>query len=118
MLGHLGSSCTSAACWRRLHSPPAIPCCVSCAAGRDDLKLVSVSVNGTPLTPEQYVVAPKSLTIPAASLPAGEFDLAIVTELKPQDNSLLEGLYKSGGNYCTQVGQGIQAEADGGGVGS
>jgi hypothetical protein len=27
----------------------------------------------------------------------------VTTELKPQDNSLLEGLYKSGGNYCTQV---------------
>jgi len=27
----------------------------------------------------------------------------VTTALKPQDNSLLEGLYKSGGNYCTQV---------------
>jgi hypothetical protein len=29
--------------------------------------------------------------------------LKVTTALKPQDNSLLEGLYKSGGNYCTQV---------------
>lgn len=28
----------------------------------------------------------------------------IVTAIKPQDNSLLEGLYKSGGMFCTQVG--------------
>lgn len=28
----------------------------------------------------------------------------IVTAIKPQDNSDLEGLYKSSGNYCTQVG--------------
>lgn len=27
----------------------------------------------------------------------------VTTALKPQDNSLLEGLYKSSGNYCTQV---------------
>mgnify|MGYP001810366226 FL=1 len=27
----------------------------------------------------------------------------VTTAIKPQDNSLLEGLYKSGGNYCTQV---------------
>ncbi len=30
--------------------------------------------------------------------------MTITTELKPQDNSLLEGLYKSSGNFCTQVG--------------
>lgn len=29
--------------------------------------------------------------------------LQVTTAIKPQDNSLLEGLYKSGGNYCTQV---------------
>ena len=26
----------------------------------------------------------------------------MVTELQPEKNSLLEGLYKSGGNFCTQ----------------
>lgn len=36
-------------------------------------------------------------------LPAGPLEVEIVTEIKPQDNSLLEGLYKSSGNYCTQV---------------
>jgi len=28
--------------------------------------------------------------------------LETVVEIKPQENSLLEGLYKSGGNFCTQ----------------
>lgn len=42
-----------------------------------------------------------------ASLP-GEFEVCITTELKPQDNSLLEGLYKSSGNFCTQVRGGMQ----------
>lgn len=46
-------------------------------------------------------MTPKSLTL--KSPPAGEFELEVVTAIKPQDNSLLEGLYKSGGNYCTQV---------------
>jgi len=36
--------------------------------------------------------------------PAGEFELEVHTDLHPDQNSLLEGLYKSGGNYCTQVG--------------
>jgi aminopeptidase N len=48
-----------------------------------------------------YEVTPKSLTLLAP--PAGPFELEVVTAIKPQDNSLLEGLYKSGGNYCTQV---------------
>lgn len=29
--------------------------------------------------------------------------MEIETELKPQDNTSLEGLYKSSGNFCTQV---------------
>ena len=37
---------------------------------------------------------------------AGEFGVEVVTELKPQDNTLLEGLYKSSGNYSTQVRRG------------
>lgn len=49
-----------------------------------------------------YEVTPKSLTLLCP--PAGPFELEVVTAIKPQDNSLLEGLYKSGGNYCTQVG--------------
>ena len=30
------------------------------------------------------------------------FVLRVVTEIRPQDNTLLEGLYKSSGNFCTQ----------------
>lgn len=33
---------------------------------------------------------------------AGDVEVEIVTHIKPQENTLLEGLYKSGGNYCTQ----------------
>lgn len=36
------------------------------------------------------------------SLPASAFDLEIVTEIEPQNNTSLEGLYKSTGNFCTQ----------------
>jgi hypothetical protein len=50
-----------------------------------------------------YEVTAKSLTL--LQPPAGPFELEVVTAIKPQDNSLLEGLYKSGGNYCTQVQQ-------------
>lgn len=48
---------------------------------------------------------------------AGEFDLEIDTDVHPEQNSLLEGLYKSGGNYCTQVGAGGTEGRGGGGQG-
>lgn len=35
--------------------------------------------------------------------PADEFDLEVHTDIQPEQNTSLEGLYKSGGNYCTQV---------------
>eukprot|EP00201_Polytomella_parva_P017564 CAMPEP_0175071488 /NCGR_PEP_ID=MMETSP0052_2-20121109/19273_1 /TAXON_ID=51329 ORGANISM="Polytomella parva, Strain SAG 63-3" /NCGR_SAMPLE_ID=MMETSP0052_2 /ASSEMBLY_ACC=CAM_ASM_000194 /LENGTH=948 /DNA_ID=CAMNT_0016338669 /DNA_START=224 /DNA_END=3070 /DNA_ORIENTATION=- len=68
--------------------------------GRKDAKLVSIRVNGTDLPSDTYKLTERDLTL--LKLPRGEFDLEVVTEIKPQDNSLLEGLYKSSGNFCTQ----------------
>lgn len=42
-------------------------------------------------------------------MPAGEFELEIHTDVHPEQNTSLEGLYKSGGNYCTQVGSPVGA---------
>lgn len=50
---------------------------------------------------EEYALTEKTLTL--SKLPPGKFELAITTAIKPQDNSLLEGLYKSSGNFCSQV---------------
>ena len=69
--------------------------------GRSDMVLTSVSINGKALNESDYERVPDKLTI--KSLPEGEFDLEIVTTIKPQENTLLEGLYKSGGNFCSQV---------------
>uniref|UniRef100_A0A7S3VSY4 Aminopeptidase N n=2 Tax=Dunaliella tertiolecta TaxID=3047 RepID=A0A7S3VSY4_DUNTE len=68
--------------------------------GRKDLKLVSLKVNGADVNPSEYNVTEKDLTL--AKLPPGPVTLNIVTEIKPQENSSLEGLYKSSGNFCTQ----------------
>ncbi|KAG2500410.1 hypothetical protein HYH03_001981 [Edaphochlamys debaryana] len=68
--------------------------------GRKDIKLLSVALGGRVLGEGEYEVSDKHLTIKAP--PAGEFEAVIVTQLRPQDNSLLEGLYKSSGNFCTQ----------------
>ncbi|KAG2585799.1 hypothetical protein PVAP13_6KG413900 [Panicum virgatum] len=65
-----------------------------------DLKLLSIKVNGTELKGEEYTVDSRHLTV---STPlAGVFNLEIVTEIYPQLNTSLEGLYKSTGNFCTQ----------------
>jgi len=61
--------------------------------------LRSVGIDGATLQPEQYRQTSEQLTIP--NVPAF-FTLEIETELRPQDNSFLEGLYRSSGMFCTQ----------------
>ncbi|KAF7828257.1 puromycin-sensitive aminopeptidase isoform X1 [Senna tora] len=65
-----------------------------------DLKLVSVQLNGKALKEGDYHLDARHLTI--QSPPSGKFDLEIVNEIYPQKNTSLEGLYKSSGNFCTQ----------------
>ncbi|KAM6551825.1 hypothetical protein CsatB_001633 [Cannabis sativa] len=65
-----------------------------------DLKLLSVKINGKELKEDEYQVDSRHLTL--RSLPSGAFTLEIVTEIYPQKNTSLEGLYKSSGNFCTQ----------------
>jgi aminopeptidase N len=64
-----------------------------------DLELVSLSVDGTLLEPSAYQVDADRLTVDG--LPDA-FTLELTTRIRPQDNTTLEGLYKSGGLFCTQ----------------
>jgi len=61
--------------------------------------LRSLHLNGTALDPKAFRVSDESLVVP--SVPAA-FTLEVETELRPQDNTYLEGLYRSGGMFCTQ----------------
>jgi aminopeptidase N len=73
--------------------------------GRDDVVLKEVCVDGKALSQgSDYELDGQRLRILASAIPAGtdSWTLQVVTELKPQDNTLLEGLYKSSGNFCTQ----------------
>ena len=63
------------------------------------LDLQSIAIDGAPLTPEQYALAPGQLIIHA---PPASFVLDIVTRINPKGNTQLEGLYMSGGRFCTQ----------------
>nr|MDA3868466.1 aminopeptidase N [Gammaproteobacteria bacterium] len=65
----------------------------------EELVLESVSQDGRALEAAEYTVTDTDLTIHA--VPAS-FTLEIKTIIKPQENTSLEGLYKSSGNFCTQ----------------
>ncbi|WP_133406646.1 aminopeptidase N [Parashewanella tropica] len=62
----------------------------------DELELVSVKINGQSAT---HQVKDKQLFIEAE---LDNFELEIITHLKPAENTALEGLYMSDGAYCTQ----------------
>jgi aminopeptidase N len=65
----------------------------------EQLKLLSVSVNDRQLSDDYYQLTASSLKIPCQD---DEFTLTIITEVNPQENTSLEGLYKSGDAFCTQ----------------
>ena len=65
----------------------------------EDMTLVSVSIDGTPIPADRYEKTDSGLRI--ASVPDA-FTLTVVTEIAPEDNTKLEGLYLSNGMYCTQ----------------
>ncbi|WP_019220520.1 aminopeptidase N [Bartonella senegalensis] len=66
----------------------------------DDLTLISVALNGERLSEDAYKATPSRLEITAP--PAAPFTLQLVTEINPESNSQLMGLYLSNGVYCTQ----------------
>jgi aminopeptidase N len=66
----------------------------------EDLKLVSLAIDGKPLPPENFVATPDRLTI--AQPPNRHFELEIETIIDPVGNTQLMGLYRAGETYCTQ----------------
>jgi aminopeptidase N len=66
----------------------------------DELKLVSLALDGKPLPAESFVARPDKLTI--AQPPRRAFELEIETAVDPTANTRLMGLYRAGATYCTQ----------------
>ena len=64
-----------------------------------NLVLKSVAMNGEALSSNRTTVDADTLTV--SDVP-DRFTLDITTEIYPEKNTALEGLYNSGGNYCTQ----------------
>ena len=64
-----------------------------------DMTLISVAVDDQALSEKDYQLENESLTI---SKVADKFSLNIRTRIRPQENTSLEGLYRSSGMFCTQ----------------
>ena len=64
-----------------------------------ELELLSIAIDGVACDENQYTLTPDTLTL--KDLPE-QFTLSIQTKIKPQENTALEGLYKSSKMFCTQ----------------
>ncbi len=71
-----------------------------------DLVLEELRLNDRVLSEDQYTLSDDSLTISDLDAMLGEhadtFNLFCRTRIEPQNNTALEGLYKSGRMFCTQ----------------
>tara|TARA_Y100001001_G_scaffold164686_1_gene198065 strand:+ start:2616 stop:5225 length:2610 start_codon:yes stop_codon:yes gene_type:complete len=65
----------------------------------EELELLSINLDGNALAETEYALTDKKLEL----TPEGDrFRLEIKTRIKPEENTALEGLYKSSVIYCTQ----------------
>ncbi|SBS34490.1 Aminopeptidase N [Marinomonas spartinae] len=67
--------------------------------GGEDIKLIGVAMDGYTLPSEEYRLVDDKLIITAT---ADEFVLTCETLIDPQNNTRLEGLYRSSSMFCTQ----------------
>jgi len=67
----------------------------------DELNLISLKINGSSVDEHDYCALPDRFEL--YSPPAQpSFQLEIITEINPQKNRQLMGLYRSNGTFCTQ----------------
>jgi len=64
-----------------------------------ELQLVSICIDDTPITDERYRIDDGALTVLGVT---DSFTLTTCVRIRPQANTSLEGLYTSSGNFCTQ----------------
>jgi aminopeptidase N len=82
----------------RRNPEAAVPATTLALVG-EALELAGLAIDGAPLDPARYRLTADSLSIDGVG---AAFRLDIETIIRPQDNTELSGLYKSGGNFCTQ----------------
>jgi len=64
-----------------------------------DTELIALLLNGKKLSVNNYTVNENCLSI---YNPPGRFTLEVTTRIRPEKNTSMEGLYLSGGMFCTQ----------------
>ena len=64
--------------------------------------LKGVAIDGAALDESAYELSADGSTLTITSPPSEPFELTVDTAIAPEDNSQLDGLYKSSGNFCTQ----------------
>jgi len=82
-----------------LRRNPDAPASATLELHGQELELLALEIDGRALQPSEYTVSADSLKI--HECPAS-FELRCQTRIKPQDNTSLEGLYKSRTMFCTQ----------------
>lgn len=70
-----------------------------CTLDGEQLELISVRLDGRELSGNEYQRTDNQLLLPQVP---DKFELEIVTEIHPDQNTALEGLYHSGRLLCTQ----------------
>ena len=65
----------------------------------EGLELREIEIDGRPLGESEYRIEEGQLVIVA---PPAHFELRTQVTIHPESNTRLSGLYKSGGNFCTQ----------------
>ncbi|MBU1722619.1 MAG: aminopeptidase N [Gammaproteobacteria bacterium] len=95
-LGEDSTKVTNVANYRR---NPAIAADMPLELYGEELELMEIRLNGLPLKAGDYTLSDTGMSI--HDVPA-MCTLEIVTRIYPQNNTSLEGLYKSSGNFCTQ----------------
>jgi aminopeptidase N len=68
----------------------------------EGLRLIRCAIDGRPLSALDYLLTPERLTVPGNRLPEKPFTWEAEVEIDPEGNTALEGLYLSGGMFCTQ----------------
>ena len=66
----------------------------------DQIELLAISINGTELRSDEYILSDRELIISCPQLP--EFELHLKSKINPFSNTSLEGLYLSSGMLTTQ----------------
>ena len=68
----------------------------------EGMRLIGAAIDGVALGPGDYVQSDAGLRVAAACLPGPSFLWEAEVEIDPETNTALEGLYISGGMFCTQ----------------